>query len=1666
MKKVRFFFVACLAFMYAACLFADIPASGALGYFYNPESGKFLSHGVTSVSNSGAKVDDYGVPVTITNEGKISEFSDADYNYLRIQMTDYVGRYLRIVANGLDCGGTSYHKWAVRETETGKFVFRCIYQTSQVAGATQGYYVAVDENDGLILVDGLENAARWEFVDATTQISLVKEAADKRLLAIAQQGGINTSDPAELETALAGMEATDMTSSITNPTMYENTDGWTVNNIQGTAISNGSYQIQNAASTQCNCSQTISGLPAGFYKVQVQTFYRASSLAQCVSIGNKGYVFSNAFVKANNNQIQIKDWFAIRIDDSSPNSRSAIKDEFNEGEKYTHSIYTYVAEDGNLTISINVPSYSAGDYPNWICFNNVRLTYYASKEDLSPYETALASVVAKAEAIEGLPTQSKADLLNFVSQHNKSYTSVEEYNNVIAAINEEIVLANNVVAAYSSYQQTKALMQSVCDQKVYTDEGNAYETYSAAVEALDKNINEASIDDCVSVINSSVNDIRGVMTTFISSVTINEGASFDITNLLVNPQLLPKTSSSAEGWTYTQNLDFGSYQITQFPNASSFNIYQTLKDMPEGSYTMTVRAFHRPGAFSSSDMTTVANTDIPTYVYINDTKVTICNICQGAATNIGGASTKVDGETIYIPNSRSHLAPFLSADYYINTVNAKVEEGDLTLGLAFDSWVSGGWGIVTDFHLYYRGVVEEVFELSTYPEIASQAIDHSDYDTTIADVQSRLESATTDEEKQALQDEVLQALAKLLKEQTTETGQFDISSLIVNADFADGANGWNVENAKLKTGNDVGYVADTDKDVSVSQVLKYMPAGHYQFKTQAFYRPADIDKAAYDLENGVQQIAASLYLAGESIPLQGIFDGRRFDAGTYCIFDGRSVPTSLSSAAAFFKSGEYWNVLEADLSEDGEISLGVKVTAEAASGNQTVFDNFRLYYGAEPVFSLALGEATTVNEPVIANISLKKTFAAGALVPLCVPFEVNTDMFAEVYQVGGIESSQAVLYPVNKVKPGVPCVVKSNVDLSELTLSNVNVSPVSPDVYILPWDGGYLVPLTTTFNWKYFDSTETEKSALSLKYVIVNKRNTVFNVNLESLRARMFVNNTTYTSSSASVVSNYNKAPTVRRDIPAAAAIPVPENNAKELKIVYRDFYVKSSGKEQRILPGSDMAYITNLLPQKIYSYQIVADGATIAEGRFNTTGRLRMVYVPSAYNIRDLGGWLNEDGKRVNYGHIYRGSTLNGYVNCTKEDLKRLQDVMNVGAEIDLRYMESYDKDLGCGTSPFGFTKAAGNYYFAAANDYLAEDITNAATQKRWKEEFEFICNNFRQGKAVYFHCAWGADRTGLFALLLEGLLGVNLDQIYKDYELTSFSAAPGATNRLKTNFEDRVSVFTKMTGTKLAEKVENFFINSIGVSKEDIDYFREVMLDEDYVAEGITVDEMESFLNDKNVTTKATLIRTLEAGKRNIIVLPFTVSRLDMAKLTGGKTKFESITGFDAEGHLKTGVLAKNVPNVPFLITPEVGAEDNTYIFENATFVNGAPYISAFTKGKVVSSYEQTTYVNSESYTRAAYMMKDGRLEQVVTTPLDDVDESYGVIHGTNGYVIIDIPDGEYPPATIYFNDDEFITSVNNIKNVTTRFSNGVYTISGQRVNAPSKGLYIINGKKVLVK
>lgn len=207
----------------------------------------------------------------------------------------------------------------------------------------------------------------------------------------------------------------------------------------------------------------------------------------------------------------------------------------------------------------------------------------------------------------------------------------------------------------------------------------------------------------------------------------------------------------------------------------------------------------------------------------------------------------------------------------------------------------------------------------------------------------------------------------------------------------------------------------------------------------------------------------------------------------------------------------------------------------------------------------------------------------------------------------------------------------------------------------------------------------------------------------------------------------------------------------------------------------SDTAFIYNLVPQTVYWYRVMStDNKVLSAGIFKTQGRLRMIKTEKVINVRDIGGWKC-DGGRLAYGKIYRGGTLQGVTSkigpVDETDIEEMVDNLGISSEFDLR------EGTGLSSSPLGSNVKYNNI---AIEDYmlLMKNIKSSGYENSGKyysaleQIMTQVISDLKSGKSAYFHCFWGADRTGTIIALLEALCGVSEADIVKDWELTSFSA------------------------------------------------------------------------------------------------------------------------------------------------------------------------------------------------------------------------------------------------------------------------------------------------------
>lgn len=216
-----------------------------------------------------------------------------------------------------------------------------------------------------------------------------------------------------------------------------------------------------------------------------------------------------------------------------------------------------------------------------------------------------------------------------------------------------------------------------------------------------------------------------------------------------------------------------------------------------------------------------------------------------------------------------------------------------------------------------------------------------------------------------------------------------------------------------------------------------------------------------------------------------------------------------------------------------------------------------------------------------------------------------------------------------------------------------------------------------------------------------------------------------------------------------------------------------------------DTFYLYNLIPQKIYWYQLLDSINNIQEqGVFKTLGHMRAIYSPNIRNIRDIGG-KKCNGGRIKYGRIYRGGQLE---KAQDEDVDILVRQVGLGTDIDLRH-DAEPIEYGNHPSPLGI-----NYQWEEILAYMYL-VTNSWGYEEHKAGSGYyasvgnivknIVNNNPSNGAFYIHCTAGADRTGIIIALIEGLCGVSEEDIVKDWELTTFSNYEKIISRENNNWQ-----------------------------------------------------------------------------------------------------------------------------------------------------------------------------------------------------------------------------------------------------------------------------------------
>ena len=381
-------------------------------YLYNTQTQGFLTRG--EYFGTCACVDKYGIPFYWDSDKGSIRFLDnnlflyeADPTYIYTDSENSTG-FQFVKKDGGYCLESLKTSTYLTLAE-GSHGLRTLTTTSDIDAATVWVLKSKTEHDAIVTGYTIEN---YEHVIAAAGISTTSGKFIKYL---------------------SECKATDVTSCIGTARFTGSVGDWTYNETRA-QVAQPVYGIDFCELWQATGSytQTFTGLPKGIYKVTMQGFERSGGYAQCNALGEKGYEITTAYLKANNEQVNLQSWYSGKDGTNYPNNTVEAVDRFLYGY-YMNELYTYVGDDGKLTLTVNKPSH-VGD--NWVLFNNLTLTHYQIKNTVTGITLDRNAVTLnKGEMVTLVANISSEDATGNMVTWTSSNTNVATVNNgVVRAV--------------------------------------------------------------------------------------------------------------------------------------------------------------------------------------------------------------------------------------------------------------------------------------------------------------------------------------------------------------------------------------------------------------------------------------------------------------------------------------------------------------------------------------------------------------------------------------------------------------------------------------------------------------------------------------------------------------------------------------------------------------------------------------------------------------------------------------------------------------------------------------------------------------------------------------------------------------------------------------------------------------------------------------------------------------------------------------------------------------------------------------------------------------------------------------------------------------------------------------------------------------------------------
>src|SRR5574344_1649163 len=321
--------------------------------------------------------------------------------------------------------------------------------------------------------------------------------------------------------------------------------------------------------------------------------------------------------------------------------------------------------DGTLNFGYKTRSTTA----NWVAFDNIELTYIGVGDTIINREKAIVA----AGTYQGVTAALVNGAIKKTLENNATYQG--QFNGLVA-----------LKAQLSSAGTDAAVLDSLIKLAQNYDK-NSTVPANVTKDAIEAAITTAQDADVLDLPNA-IKALQTAINTYITSgATPINGIYFDMTGLINNPKL----ETVATGWSETPSLGSNCSEMYN----RTFDLNQTIENMPAGSYDLSVTAFHRQG-FYTSGIETVAIDN--TNLYANETPAPMKSLYY---TTEGQVFTNGTGN---YANSMADAQVVFDKGLYVNSVVFNTTEaGSIKIGIKNADTTEGNWTIFRDFSLKFWG---------------------------------------------------------------------------------------------------------------------------------------------------------------------------------------------------------------------------------------------------------------------------------------------------------------------------------------------------------------------------------------------------------------------------------------------------------------------------------------------------------------------------------------------------------------------------------------------------------------------------------------------------------------------------------------------------------------------------------------------------------------------------------------------------------------------------------------------------------------------------------------------------------------------------------------------------------------------------------------------------